>query len=179
MLKTHQLFYSTLCEAELKITDILSIAIPILCVLLTLLLTIFLSFISDKRKLRYEMKKYSFESDLKFLYLLIELKTKYNNGENFNEATISDYLLKLESFNNISPFIINQWTIFYDFLLAIRLNFEDMSARRKNVYNFYKQQKFKIKKISSFENTNDEVVKNEQLVIKYEINYVVKKIRRI
>ena len=54
MLNIHIALNNNLCESQLNITDILSIAIPILCVLLTLLLTIFLSFLSDRRKLRLE-----------------------------------------------------------------------------------------------------------------------------
>ena len=173
MLNIHIALNNNLCESQLNITDILSIAIPILCVLLTLLLTIFLSFLSDRRKLRYEIRKNSIDSTLKFLYLITDLKIKYMNSGSFNKDTINKCLLKLESFSDISPNMINQWKLFYDFLLFIYLNYDNSSKRIENVYNFYKSQ-HKRKTIQISNNDNDVIMKkviteNELMIVEYEI----------
>ena len=105
------------------------------------------------------------------------------NSGSFNKDTINKCLLKLESFSDISPNMINQWKLFYDFLLFIYLNYDNSSKRIENVYNFYKSQ-HKRKTIQISNNDNDVIMKkviteNELMIVEYEIKKVVKIIRRM
>lgn len=137
MLNIHIALNNNLCETQLNVTDILSIAIPILCVLLTLLLTIFLNFLSDRRKLQYEIKKDSSRAYSNYFFVLKSLQLTISS-KNYNVDTIESYIAKLEEPTIIASKINENLITFYDLLVDYRKVFKTNKKVRKAFEKYYK-----------------------------------------
>ncbi len=176
MLNTNNLLTITLSEVQLSISDILTISIPILCVLLTLLLTIFLNFLSDRRKLRYEIKKDSSLAYSNYFLVLKELQlTVYN--KNYNVDTIASYITKLQEPTIIASKINENLISFYDLLVAYLTAFKQKETNLDAIKKYYKSHH--LSKFTIFFKINRLLILREKKTLKFKLDIKQKEINDI